>query len=90
MALNIKDPDLERMVAEVAQLTGETKTGVIRAAVREQFDRLVAHESVDQRKARFRRFLEDEIWAFIPPDELGKSLSKAEQEEILGFGPDGV
>jgi antitoxin VapB len=90
MALNIKDPETERLAAEVAALTGETKTGAIRAALRAERDRLTKHEAAQQRAARFRRFLEEEIWAQIPPEDLGKPLSKAEREEILGFGPDGV
>jgi hypothetical protein len=36
------------------------------------------------------RFLEEEIWPLIPPDELGRPLSKAEREEILGFGEHGA
>jgi antitoxin VapB len=90
VALNIKDPETERLAAEVASLTGETKTGAIRAALRAERDRLTKREAAQQRAARFHRFLEEEIWAQIPPEELGKPLSKAEQEEILGFGPDGV
>ncbi len=34
--------------------------------------------------------LEEEIWPLIPPDQLGKPLSKAEREQILGFGENGV
>jgi antitoxin VapB len=34
--------------------------------------------------------LEEEIWPLLPQDQLGKPLSKAEQEELLGIGPDGV
>jgi hypothetical protein len=33
---------------------------------------------------------EDEIWPQIRPDLLGKGISKAEQEKILGYGPEGV
>jgi antitoxin VapB len=90
VALNIKDPETERLAAEVAELTGETKTGAIRAALRAERDRLTRHGAAQQRADRFRRFLEEEIWAQIPPEELGRPLSKAEQEEILGFGPAGV
>ena len=32
MALNIKNPDVERLAAEVADLTGESKTEAIRRA----------------------------------------------------------
>ena len=35
MALNIKDPETERLAAEVAALTGQTKTGAIRYALRQ-------------------------------------------------------
>ena len=35
MALNIKDPETERLAAEVAALTGNTKTGAIRYALRQ-------------------------------------------------------
>jgi antitoxin VapB len=34
--------------------------------------------------------LEEEIWPLIPEDQLGKPLSKEEEEEILGIGPEGV
>ena len=90
MALNIKEPETEQLAAEVAALTGESKTGVIRRALRAERDKLVAADDLEQRRARFRRFLEEEIWPLIPEDQLGKPLSKAEQEEILGIGPDGV
>ena len=90
MALNIKDAETEQLAAEIAALTGRTKTGVIRAALREQRDRLVAREDVQRRRARLRRFLEEEIWPLVPADHLGRPITRAEQEEILGFGPDGV
>ena len=35
MALNIKDPETERLAAEVAALTGQTKTGAVRYALRQ-------------------------------------------------------
>lgn len=39
---------------------------------------------------RLTRFLEEEIWPLFPPDQLGKPLSKAEREQILGFGENGA
>lgn len=41
-------------------------------------------------RADFARFLAEEVWPFVSPEERGKRLTKAEQEEILGIGPDGV
>ncbi len=36
-----------------------------------------------------QKFLEEEVWPKIPDDVRGKELTKAEREEILGYGPDG-
>jgi len=46
--------------------------------------------SVRQREERLIRFLEEEIWPLVPPDQLGKPVSKAEREELLGFGEYGA
>ena len=40
MALNIKDQETKKLAAEVAELTGESKTGAVREALRERKDRL--------------------------------------------------
>jgi antitoxin VapB len=34
-------------------------------------------------------WLETEVWPRIPEDERGRRLTKAEREEILGYGPEG-
>jgi antitoxin VapB len=90
MALNIKDPETERLAAEAAALTGDSKTGAVRQALRELIDRRSAGRVAEQREERLRRFLEEEVWPLLPADQLGQPLSKAEQEELLGIGPDGV
>ncbi|MFJ1765794.1 type II toxin-antitoxin system VapB family antitoxin [Amycolatopsis sp. NPDC088138] len=90
MAMNIKDPEAERLAAEVAALTGDTKTGAVREALRLRRDQLVARDNAELRLKRMRRVLEEEIWPLIPPEELGKPIPKDEWEEILGFGPGGV
>jgi antitoxin VapB len=89
MALNIKDPETERLAGEVAALTGKTKTGAVRYALRQVLESL-SRPSSGQREQRLIQFLEEEIWPLIPPDELGRPLSKAEREEILGFGEHGA
>lgn len=89
MALNIKDAETERLAAEVARLTGESKTGAIRTALRERRERLRRHGVERDRKEDMIRFLEEEIWPHIPPDVRGKPITKAEREEILGYGPEG-
>lgn len=92
MALNIKDEEAERLAAEVAELSGDTKTGAVREALRERKARLQLRGggTVEKPYAEMREWLEKEIWPHIPAEELGKPpMTKAEVEEILGFGPEG-
>ena len=89
MALNIKDPETERLASEVAALTGDTKTGAVRYALRQVLESLTL-PSAGLREERLMRLLEEEIWPLFPPDELGRSLSKDEREEILGYGECGA
>jgi antitoxin VapB len=89
MALNIKNPETERLAAEVAELTGESKTQAVTVALRERRERLRKEETLEERSRRSRRFFEEEIWPQIPLDVRGKSITKAEREEILGYGPEG-
>ena len=90
MALNIKNAEVERLAAEVAELAGETKTEAIRKALEERRARLALHGIQEDGGKRIREFLEREVWPLVPADVKGKSLTKEEVEEILGYGEDGV
>jgi antitoxin VapB len=90
MALNIKDPETERLADEVAELTGETKTRAVKVALDERLRRLKRRVTRRNRADALRRLLEDEIWPQIPRDVLGKPVPKEEREAILGYGPEGV
>jgi antitoxin VapB len=46
-------------------------------------------ETPSDRLARLRRFLEEKVWPHVPPEVRGKRITKEEEEEILGYGPDG-
>ena len=89
MALNLKNADVERLAAEVARLTGESKTEAIRRALEERRRRLKG-ASIDRRRERVLRFLEKKVWPTLPQGERGRRLTRAEEDEILGFGPGGV
>ena len=89
MPLNIKNAEVERLAAEVARLTGESKTEAIRRALDERRRRLTS-VSTAGRRARVVRFLEKKVWTTIPKAELGRRLSRAEEDTILGYGPGGV
>jgi len=90
MPLNIKNPEVERLVGEVTAVTGESKTEAIRQALLERRARLRTRVSEAGRAARLRRFLEEEVWGRIPADELGRAPDRARIEAILGYGPEGV
>ncbi|RPI12264.1 MAG: protein transcription factor [Acidobacteriales bacterium] len=90
MALNIKNPEVERLAAEVAEMAHETKTEAIRRALADRKERLAVRRVDPGKSERLRRLFEDHIWPSIPPEVRGKPISKREREEILGYGPDGV
>lgn len=86
MPLNIKNAEVEALVAEVAHLTGETKIEAGRRALLERKDRLCFRLPTSDRRDRVRRFLEREVW----PNVLGARPTAEEEAEILGYGPAGV
>jgi antitoxin VapB len=90
MPLNIKNPDVERLAEEISRMTGESKTEAIRRALEERHARLAHRVGAENRAVRLRRFLEQEAWSIAPKNELGKRLTRAEEEAILGYGPEGV
>jgi len=89
MALNLKNPDVERLAAEVARLTGESKTEAIRRALEERRRRLKMPETAD-RRAKVLRLLQSRIWPTLPKKALGRRLTREDEDAILGYGPEGV
>jgi antitoxin VapB len=90
MALNIKNAEVERLTDEIARITGETKTEVVRRALAERRARLRLRVASASQAIRIRRFLEREVWSRIPPDQLGHGPDRAEREHLLGYGEEGV
>ena len=90
MALNIKDPETERLAAELARMMGTTKTAAVRTALRDAEARLQVERGAVDRERRLRRFLTAEAWPQIPDAVRGVEIPKAEHERILGYGPEGV
>jgi antitoxin VapB len=90
MALNIKDPETERLAEEVAAMTGESKTGAIRQALAERRQRLAWQLPGSTRREDLLRFLEREVWPLVPRAQRGKRLTRREEDRILGYGREGV
>jgi len=89
MALNLKNPEVEGLATEVARLAGETKTEAIRRALIERKARLQTASRQEGGKDRLLTFLERSVWPYVAPEALGRPMSKAEEDEILGYGPEG-
>ena len=89
MGLNIKNLDVEQLAAEVAGLAHETKTEAIRRALLERRARLRARGAIAGSRKSLRKYLEKSVWPMIPLAESGRALSRAEEDKILGYGPEG-
>ena len=89
MALNIKNDVVERLATEVALLARESKTEAIRRALEERKRRLELEVVPQALGDRAFRYLEREVWPGLPPGEIGRTLTRQEEDEILGYGPEG-
>lgn len=90
MGLNIKNHEVERLAAEVADLAGETKTEAIRRALELRKSQLGLRGIAPSRAQRLRVFLERRVWPTVPASVSRRRLSKRAEERILGYGPKGV
>jgi antitoxin VapB len=82
MALNIRSPEVEALAAELARLTGETKTEAVSKAVRDRLERV--------RRGRQRRSLADDLDAIGTQCANLPVLDSRTPDEILGYDEHGV
>lgn len=81
MALHIEDPEIVAEVEAQSKALGIAPEEVVRRA-------LVEHRTrIEAKVARVTRYLEESVWPRIPPDQLGRRLTKEEEEEHLGYAP---
>ncbi|HEX5719896.1 MAG TPA: type II toxin-antitoxin system VapB family antitoxin [Thermoanaerobaculia bacterium] len=82
MALNIRNPEAEKLAEALSRLTGETKTEAVTQALRDRLARL--------RRERIQRRLADEL------DEIALHCSRLPvldprmPDEILGYDEHGL
>ena len=79
MEPNTKNAQVESLVAEVAQIAGESKT----EAVQERRDRLFLTRMGVGNERRLQMLLQNEIWPQIPTAQMGVHLTKEEEEALL-------
>jgi len=85
MALNIKNPEVERLAEELARLSNTTKTEAIRIALIERRERTAALATASGREERLRHFLESRVWPALPPG-VSKHWTRDEEDAALGYG----
>ena len=82
MALNIQNPEAERLAEALAKLTGETKTAAVTRALKDRLARV--------RRERSKRRLADEL------DEIARHCARLPlrdartPDEILGYDEHGL
>ena len=82
MTLNIRDPEVEELAAELARITGETKTAAVAIALRDRLVR-VRHARDTMRPAERLLAIGQECAGLQVLDERS-------DEEILGYDKDGL
>lgn len=82
MALNIRNPETEKLAEALAEITGESKTEAVTKALRARLDRV--------RRERSGRRLADELDEIALRCASRPLLDPRSAEEILGYGDDGL
>ncbi len=77
MAINIRNPETERLASELAELTGETKTEAVTVALRDRLARV--------KRMRSKRRLSDELDQIALHCAALPVLDSRRPEEILGY-----
>lgn len=82
MALNIKDPETDRLARELAAVTGESITVAARKAIEERLDRVRRRTVAPELELRLREIV-----------ERGRKTNVVDPrsaDEILGYDVDGL
>jgi antitoxin VapB len=81
MPITINDPELEQFIRELAEQKEVDDVEAIRALV-------LKHREVERKTALVMDWLQNDVWPYIPPEHLGKRLTREEKACILGYGPE--
>ena len=82
MALNIKDPDTDRIARELAAETGESLTVAVRRAMEERLERVRARRAATDARV--------ELADIIARGRQRATLDDRSAETILGYDEDGL
>lgn len=80
MGLNIKNPEVEKLAAEVAAMTGESKTEAIRQALLKRKDQLKLNNR--NRTDLLYEWLARDVWPHVKPEFRNKPMTKADWDAL--------
>ncbi len=83
MALNIKDPEVDRLATELASRLRTNKTDAIRRALNAQLALLQSHAG--NREEQLLDVMRTEVWPLLSDRT---PITKREREELLGYDPE--
>jgi antitoxin VapB len=81
VAINIKDPETDRLARELSALTGEPITEAVRAAIEQRLAGL-------RRRAALARA--SDLDAIVERGRARPTIDHRDDDEILGYGDDGL
>lgn len=81
MAINIKDPDTDRLARELAELAGQPITQAVRVAIEERLARLRRHSVVADGP---------DLGGIITRGRQRRLLDERDENDLLGYGDDGL
>ncbi len=87
MAIHIKNPAVTRLAAELASLTGESRTEAIRKALEEKMARLLCRAARQARRAEMAQILGCEARGMLRAGKRKAVLKAEEVQELLAYGP---
>jgi antitoxin VapB len=82
MALNIKDPETDRLARGLAQITGESITVAVKKAIREQIEGIQGAPTHEEKRAAIGR-----IQARVAARGIDYRQT---EDEILGYDENGI
>jgi hypothetical protein len=79
MPITIDNPELERLIQEIA---AELQLGEAEALTS------IIHDHADylKRRGAVMNWLQNDVWPRIPSDVRGKRITREEKAELLGYG----
>lgn len=78
------------IVKTIEELTGEPEAILILRALQERLDRLTAPTSQAERAQRMLTILDTSLWQNMSNSKLETPTTPKDEDEILGYGPEGV